>query len=168
MGKKKLRDAYVLAALGFFGLSGIHRFYLGKYVSGFLYFITGGFFGIGTVIDLLNMRNLVDSANQTAYIEDRLDERSHDFSEPDVSRQRMQSQAHSLEHLIFILAKDNNGILSTAQLVIESGLSTEQVQEELESMVTKGHAVQGERSNGLKVYVFQEFLTPDTRTDVIF
>ena len=37
----------------FFGLLGIHRFYVGKGGTGFLWLITGGLFGIGCVIDLL-------------------------------------------------------------------------------------------------------------------
>ncbi len=45
--------AIVLCSFGFFGAAGIHRFYLGKYVSGILYFCTAGFCYIGTIVDLL-------------------------------------------------------------------------------------------------------------------
>ncbi len=37
----------------FFGLLGVHRFYLGYSGMGVLYLLTGGLFGIGWLIDLL-------------------------------------------------------------------------------------------------------------------
>ena len=47
--------ALILCIIGFFGLGGWHRFYVGKFGSGLIYLFTGGFFFIGTVIDLLSI-----------------------------------------------------------------------------------------------------------------
>ncbi len=44
--------AILLCVLGLFGLAGMHRLYVGKYVSGILYFLTAGGFFIGTICDL--------------------------------------------------------------------------------------------------------------------
>ena len=44
--------AILLCVLGLFGLAGLHRLYVGKYVSGILYFLTAGGFYIGTICDL--------------------------------------------------------------------------------------------------------------------
>ena len=37
----------------FLGYFGIHRFYVGKIGTGILYLLTGGFFGIGWIIDII-------------------------------------------------------------------------------------------------------------------
>ncbi|HEY8364538.1 MAG TPA: TM2 domain-containing protein [Haloplasmataceae bacterium] len=37
----------------FFGYLGIHRFYAGKYITGLIWLITVGLFGVGYIVDLL-------------------------------------------------------------------------------------------------------------------
>ncbi|BCJ36175.1 hypothetical protein Athai_36780 [Actinocatenispora thailandica] len=53
MRDKSLGLAYVLWF--FFGLLGIHQFYLGKIGRGLLYLLTGGVLGIGWLIDLFTL-----------------------------------------------------------------------------------------------------------------
>ena len=55
--------AYILWCCSFFGVSGLHRFYLGKPISGVLYLCTWGFFGIGQFIDLFLIPGIVERAN---------------------------------------------------------------------------------------------------------
>jgi TM2 domain-containing membrane protein YozV len=53
--------AWVL--LVFFGLFGIHRFYLGKWPTGILYLCTGGLIGIGYLYDLCTLNTQVHLKN---------------------------------------------------------------------------------------------------------
>jgi len=55
--------AYLLWLFWLVGLGGIHRFYAGKPLSGLLWLLTWGFFGIGQVLDLLLIPNMIDEKN---------------------------------------------------------------------------------------------------------
>jgi TM2 domain-containing membrane protein YozV len=47
----------------FLGLFGIHRIYMGKIVTGVIYMLTGGLFGIGYVYDTLTLNEQVQELN---------------------------------------------------------------------------------------------------------
>ncbi len=51
--RKSKMVALILCILGFVGLGGLHRMYVGKVGSGVLHFLTGGICMIGTIIDLI-------------------------------------------------------------------------------------------------------------------
>ena len=46
-----------------FGVSGLHRFYTGRWVSGLIWLFTGGLCGVGQVIDLIFIPRMVDDHN---------------------------------------------------------------------------------------------------------
>lgn len=52
--------AWVL--LVFLGLFGAHRFYMGKIVTGLVYLLTGGLFGIGYVYDICTLNEQIQSS----------------------------------------------------------------------------------------------------------
>lgn len=55
VSEKSKTTAVILALIGFLGIAGLHRFYVGKVVSGALYLATGGLFGIGTIYDIIKL-----------------------------------------------------------------------------------------------------------------
>ena len=49
--------------LTFLGMFGIHRFYMGKIVTGIIYFLTGGLFLIGVIYDLWTLNEQIAEIN---------------------------------------------------------------------------------------------------------
>ena len=49
--------------LTFLGLFGIHRMYMGKWISGLLYLVTGGFLGIGVIYDFWTLNDQITLIN---------------------------------------------------------------------------------------------------------
>lgn len=62
-GEKSYTLAWIL--LTFLGIFGIHRFYLGKWLSGVLYALTGGVFLIGVVYDFWTLNQQVQEVNNS-------------------------------------------------------------------------------------------------------
>ncbi len=58
-----LGTSYILWLAGFFGFCGIHRFYQGRWISGLVWFFTGGLCGLGQIIDAIMMPKMIDDAN---------------------------------------------------------------------------------------------------------
>ncbi len=54
--------AWVL--LTFLGIFGIHRFYMGKWITGILYLLTGGLLGLGLLYDLWTLNEQVSEINR--------------------------------------------------------------------------------------------------------
>jgi TM2 domain-containing membrane protein YozV len=50
--------------LTFLGLIGIHRMYLGKWLTGLLYLVTGGLFGLGYLYDFWTLNSQISEANR--------------------------------------------------------------------------------------------------------
>ena len=50
----------LLTFLGFFG---IHRFYMGKWLTGLVYLLTGGLFGLGYLYDYWTLNNQITEIN---------------------------------------------------------------------------------------------------------
>lgn len=63
-GRADYTVAWIL--LTFLGVFGIHRFYLGKWLTGILWLCTGGFFLLGWLYDLWTLNGQVSERNQQA------------------------------------------------------------------------------------------------------
>lgn len=60
-GPKSYKVSWVL--LTFLGIFGVHRFYLGKWLTGLLWLFTGGLFLVGYLYDYWTLNGQVDEVN---------------------------------------------------------------------------------------------------------
>ena len=69
-GKRKDQQTMlILTLVGFFGVAGIQRFIIGETVMGIVYLLTIGFCGIGTIVDVINIRSMTSEFNQKQAME---------------------------------------------------------------------------------------------------
>jgi len=61
-GRLDYTVAWIL--LTFLGVLGIHRFYMGKWLTGILYFLTGGLFLVGVLFDFWTLNTQVSELNR--------------------------------------------------------------------------------------------------------
>jgi len=62
-GRIDYNIAWIL--LTFLGLLGIHRFYMGKWISGLIYLCTAGLFGVGYIYDYWTLNDQIAVINNS-------------------------------------------------------------------------------------------------------
>lgn len=154
---KNTGAAYLLAALGLVTpVAGIHRFYLGRPVTAVLYLVTWGFFGIGTVVDLINLGRMVDDENRRLLYPGSPPQ-SHLLSEgadsvalqPAVMHERL-----SPEQQILRVASENHGAVTVELVAVKTSLSLRRAKKELERLRKQDYCTLDVTSEGATLYVF--------------
>ncbi len=156
----KTGTAYILWAFCFFGIFGAHRLYNGKIGSGLLWLFTWGFFGVGQVVDLLLIPDMVREQNSRYLLR-------HGHSVPGIQGQTITIEqvdppapAPNQEDLMMKLlraAADNQGCLSVTQGVLATGASFAEVEETLTTMLKTGYVgIDNDADTGIVIYRFIE------------
>lgn len=170
MSVPELGKAYLFWLPSLAGIAGLHRFYLGKPLSGLLYLITGGLFGIGTIYDALTMPQLVRTAQLQTRLADMLNQDGrvnvHVYSGNEWESNRRTPPPNSVEYSILNLAKRNGGVVTPSQVAIEARIEATEAREALEKLVKQGFAEIQVTKVGVMVYAFPEFLTEDARANL--
>ncbi len=148
MDQKGTGTAYLLLGLTAFGFAGLHRFYLGRPLSGLLWLCTWGLLGIGTIIDLVYMPLMVEMENR------RLGAGRSPYAA---------LPPPTPEQAILQAAKSRGGKLTTVMAAALTGLSLKATERTLERMCKDGFAEKDVTTQGAFLYVF-----PGLVTDEIF
>lgn len=158
MESKQTGVGYLLLGLSVFGFAGLHRFYLGRPVTGFLYLITWGFLGLGSFVDLFLLPGMVREENL------RLG-----FFGPDFRQLHSGGSGRALpagrtghpappppdpEQAILQAAKADEACLTVAGAAVATGLSLRKAERLLERMVRDGYAERDVSEDGARLYVF--------------
>jgi len=145
---KNLGFSYLLAAVGLLTpVAGLHRFYLGKPVSGFFFLITWGFLGLGTVIDLFRLNGMVEDVNLREHLllhaPREVGGRLPAPEAPETEEQR-----------ILRAAQEHGGALTVAMAGLETGLPLEKCRRQLDRLTREGHCREDVNQEGDRLYLF--------------
>ena len=134
-----------------FGLAGIHRFYLGRPVTGVIWLFTWGLFGIGQLVDLIRLRDMVEDQNILSEgRRQRVLARAERKALPPA-----RGPAEDLRQTLLKAAATRGGAISVTQGVLASGKSFEEVEAALDEMAKKGYAdIDNDPKSGVVVYKF--------------
>lgn len=171
-----VRMAYLLWLPSLFGVCGLHRFYLGKFGTGLLYFVTGGLFGLGTLYDAFTLPDQVRETRLKYRYQAALDAEDREFfrrlgfeTRPRTGPRGQAGQGRqneTVEHVVLRVAKKNNGLATPAEVALEGGVSADDAKQHLDELVNKGFAEIRVRKTGTIVYVFADFLDEETSNEL--
>ena len=144
---RSLVVAYVLWLL--WGMFGVHKFYLGRPVLGFVYLLTGGLLGLGWLYDLFTLPWQVRAYHLRRMGEAALRGRPGDAA----------SGAGTVTQRLLRAAESHGGYLSVTDGVLATGLPFAKVEAALRGMVASGYVdVRNHPDSGVVQYVFPELV----------
>ena len=129
----------------------MHRFYLKKPWTGLLYLLTFGLFGMGQLVDLFNLRDMVELERH----------RSNALPPLVPLRRRLMAPrwkvdpAKKLRQDLRGAARANGGFISGDQASVMTGKTEDEVEKQLDSLVVDGLAdIDNHPTTGEVVYTF--------------
>ena len=146
----KASIGYLLWLPCVFGLCGVHRFYLGRPLTGLLYLFTFGLLGIGQILDLFWMKEMA------------LVENSRQGMLPAAPATRLlpahlPESSESIRVKLLQAATTRGGQLSVSQGVLATGQPFKRVEDLLDEMSLSGYVgVDNDSRTGAVVYTFDQ------------
>lgn len=141
---------WLLWALSWAGLGGLHRFYLGRPVSGVLYLCTYNFLGLGLVFDLFHLNDMVDATNLR--LQGQLGPGTSSAGQLPPARTKEQFMQDLLR-----AAQQHGGMLTVTQGVLATGRTFAEVEAQLQDMLKSNFvSIDVHSTTGMVVYRFLE------------
>jgi len=159
--------AFLLWLPCLFFVCGIHRFYLGRPLSGLLYLFTLGLGGVGQLVDLLLLPGMVEEANTKQAAFQALAEKRALRAAAAHAQLALPPASAAVGALVEVdtpekfrvklvhAASQYGGKLSVTQGVLATGKTFEEVEQALDAMVKSGYVdVTNDDNTGVVVYNF--------------
>jgi hypothetical protein len=145
-GINNVGTAYVLWLGCLLQLHGLHRLYNGKIFTGLLWMFSFGLFGIGQLVDLLLIPNMVQEHNDKVRERYGLSPAGAPLIKPEVQKvileqNRPTERLASSQLMVQLLkaAENRGGRLTVAQGDLETGASFSEVETAIRAMVQSGY-----------------------------
>lgn len=146
-GNRTIPRAYIFWLLGFVGAGGIHRIYAGKYVTGILWLMTGGLFGIGQLIDLALIPDMIDARNHRK----ANDRGKSETLAPQILKGR------ALTRRIVQLAEQRQGVLTASTAIAAIDAELDDIEAAFHDLEKRGYALsENHPETGAVQYRFAE------------
>ncbi|MGY2794575.1 hypothetical protein ACVWVQ_001642 [Thermostichus sp. MS-CIW-36] len=162
---KSVGTAYILWALGIFGICGVHRLYLGKTGTGVLWLFTFGLLGIGQLIDLFLIPGMVENHNFKLAVLQGSQPSPTPAKAVSAPSQPLKGQALMRE--ILRLAQQRQGVLTLSEIAIDLPADFDEIEKALQELSRRGIASpENNPTTGAVEYHFLHLLrrSPDQRS----
>jgi len=153
----KVSSAYIFWLGCLLQLHGLHRIYNGKIGTGLLWLSTFGLFGIGQLVDLFLIPNMVDDYNTKLKARMGISAAGVPLWQPVVASTVVKPTREQLMVKLLKAAEARGGKLSVTQAVMDTGASFAEVEAILKEMLKKGYVgVDNHPDTGIVIYHFLE------------
>ncbi|OUL36763.1 hypothetical protein BV372_06075 [Nostoc sp. T09] len=149
--------SYLLCAVGFVGIGGLHRLYNGKILTGFLWLFSGGLFGVGQFVDLFLIPHMVEEYEQNLRAKAGVSPFGVPLHQPVVATSTYRPTGNQLIVQLIEAAERNGGTLTVTQGVKATGVSFAEVEKSLKEMFKSGYVrIDNDPITGAVTYHFHE------------
>lgn len=157
MNSDRLVISYVLWAGCFIGLGGLHRLYNGKIVTGVLWLLTLGLFGLGQFVDMFLIPSMVEENDLKLRARQGLLPGDKSFNQAKTTPAGTRLSDEQIMVKLLKAAEIKGGKLSVTQGVMATGASFQRVEVILNEMSKSGYtSITNDPSTGVVLYHFHE------------
>lgn len=155
----KVPSAYFLWLFCLLQVHGLHRIYNGKIASGLLWLCTFGLFGVGQLIDLVLIPNMVDEHNAKLRAKLGMSDVGVPMYDPVIAASVFNPKFSRQQLIVKLIqaAANRGGKLSVTQAVMDTGASFAEVEATLREMLKSEYvAIENHPDSGVVIYHFVE------------